>query len=169
MDLLSKENTSVAKPTERTKPTLVTIGDKQVISNGRWNDGLVADWVSLNAREKFVTVGKLAGVLGANTIPNKKRVRKGLSALFMEFRKRGLFLAVEYNGDHNAATAVKVADIRSEEDRQLVTAKLKRMRRSKELSAEQYEGAMAVINAMEAEQMQEVQNRYAGFEDTASP
>jgi hypothetical protein len=149
---LSKENTSqVSLPVERTKPKLVTIGDRQFISSGRWNDGLMADWVTLHAKDKFQSIGKLAGVLGANTIPNKRRVRKGLSALFLEFRKRGLWLAVEYADDHNAASAVKVADISRPEDRQLVEAKLKRMERAKELSAEAYDDAMAVLNAMEAE------------------
>jgi hypothetical protein len=167
MELLSKENTSVAKQTERTKPTLVTIGKRQVISSGRFNVDLMADWVSENAQKEFVKVGELAGVLGANTIPNKKRVRKGLSPLFLALLKRGLWLAIEYQGKRsdiapaNAATAVKIADMGSEQDRQLVKAKLKRMQRSRELSAEQYDGAMKVLRTMEGEQTQDSDSELA--------
>jgi NOL1/NOP2/fmu family ribosome biogenesis protein len=151
-----KDNTSVTKITERTKPALATIGTRQVISTGRWNDGLMADWVILNAQKKWVGIGKLATVLGANTIDNKRRVRNRLSRLFQEFSRRGLWLAIVHNGKHNSASAVKVADLESEQDRQCVKAKLQRMKKAKELTAERYEEAMAVLHAMEAEQKPEL-------------
>jgi hypothetical protein len=150
MDLFGKESTSVATVTERAKPALITIGDKQMISTGRWNDGLMADYVSENGLVKWIQIGELAKVAcGSNTIPNKKRVRARLSGLFMELRNRGMFLAVEYNGEHNSATAVKIADIASEQDRQNVRARLERMWKRKELTSEQYEKSENLINAME--------------------
>ena len=152
MDMIGKENTSVTNIAGRTKPTLVTIGNKQVISNGRWNDILMADYVSEHGQDKWIQIGKLAGVLGANTIPNKKRVRKGLSRLFMELRNRGLFLVVEYNGDYNSANAVKVADISSEQDRQNVMARLARMWKRKELTEDEYHKSQNLINALERAQ-----------------
>jgi len=151
--MLGKDN-AVGKKSARSKPSLVKVGKKHIISNGRWNDDLMADYVSENGRDKYIEIGKLAGVLGANTIPNKKRVRNRLSRLFLTFLKRGQMLAVEYNGKHNAATAVKVADIKSEADHQAIIRKLDRMKSSKELSADQYEAAIAVVSAMEGEHQQ---------------
>lgn len=139
VDMSSKGSTSVVKMTERAKPTLVTVGDKQIISNGRWNDDLMADYVLGYGREKWIKIGDLAKVAcGSNTIPNKKRVRRRLSSLFRAMLDRGVLLSVEYNGDYNSATAVKVADINSEQDRQNVAIRVKRMQARHELASDQY-------------------------------
>lgn len=139
MTLSSKESTSIVKATERAKPTLVTVGDKQIISSGRWNDELMADYVLDHGREKWIKIGELAKVAcGSNTIPNKKRARRRLSSLFRALLDRGMLLSVEYNGDYNSATAVKIADINSEQDRQNVTIRVKRMQARHELASDQY-------------------------------
>jgi hypothetical protein len=136
-----------AKP-ERAKPALIKIGKRWVISTGRWNDILMADYLMENGREEWVKVGVLAGVgCGANTIPNKKRVRSRLSSLFMELRERNLFLAIKYDGDFGAASEIKIADLNSDHDRQNVKDKLKRMKRRKEMSEEQYDKTIALLHS----------------------
>lgn len=153
MDLSSKENTSVAKLTERTKPALVQVGEHQIILHGRWNHELIADHVAENGRDRWIGIGELAKIgCGANTIPNKKRARGKLSELFKMLRSRGLFLAVEYSGDHGSATAVKIADLNSEQDRQNVQDRLERMKRRKELSQDEYFKAMQLLGVMQTEQ-----------------
>ena len=96
---------------------------------------------------RWVKIGELAGTgCGANTIPNKKRVRGRLSTLFMELCERQVFLAIKYKGDNHAASEVKIANLSSEEDRQLVSDKLKRMKKRKEMSQEKYEKTVALLH-----------------------
>ena len=45
MDEAGKENNSVRKYTERTKPTIVEINGNSVLAGGRWNDAVVADYL----------------------------------------------------------------------------------------------------------------------------
>ncbi len=144
-----KENAGT-KVIQRAKPTLVEVGKRTIISNGNWNDELMADYVSAHGTDKWLEVGKLAAVLGANTIPNKKRVRGHLSGLYVTFLKRGQILAVDYSGEHNAAVAVKVADIKTETDWQAVKRKLDRMKSSKDLTEKQYCAAIGVVTVMNA-------------------
>jgi hypothetical protein len=143
METLSKDNSSVTS--ERTKPTLVDIGGRKVISTGRWNDQLMAEYVLVHSRDKWLKIGELARVsCGSNTIPNKKRVRKHLSSLFLFLMDRELFLAVDY-GDNGAANAVKIADLQSQDERDCVNEKMRRMQRSKEISVEKFEKATALL------------------------
>jgi hypothetical protein len=147
-DLPGKEITPV-KIIGRTKPELVTIGDNQIVPGGRWNNDTMADFVLQEGQKDWVSIGRLAKVgCGSNTIPNKKRVRSRLSQLFMTFRKRGEFLAVDYGGDHNSAMGVKVADIKKLEDRKNVEAKLERMRKRKEMTQQNYEQTMDLLDRM---------------------
>jgi hypothetical protein len=138
-DEFGKESTP-AKVTGRAKPEMVTIGGKQIVPGGRWNNDLMADYILRYGKESWISIGRLArDGCGANTIPNKKRVRSRLSQLFIKFLDRGRFLAVAYDGDHNSATAVKVADVKSDEERLLVETKLEKMRKRNEVNLEQYE------------------------------
>jgi hypothetical protein len=147
MDEIGKENAPVfGKP----KPEMLSVGDRKFISNGRWNNNLMADYVLEYGKDDWIPIGRLArDGCGANTIPNKKRVRSRLSQLFTVFLERGKFLAVAYDGDHNSATAVKVADVKLTEDRRSVEAKLERMRKRKEMSQEKYEWSIRLLNGME--------------------
>jgi hypothetical protein len=132
----------------RTKPEMVAIGDRKVMVGGRWNNDAMADYIIENGQDDWIPIGKLArDGCGANTIPNKKRVRSRLSQLFILFRDRGLWLAIDYGGDHNSAVGVKVANIGLTEDRQNVEAKLERMRKRKELTEENYERSLALLHA----------------------
>lgn len=147
---MTPTSTSTSVTKERAKPELVTVGKKTIISGGRWNDHKMADYVFEHGQKKWVKVGELAKVLGANTQPNKKRVRTHTASLFRTFRDRGLWLAVEYAGDHGGTTAVKVADIRLEADRQAVTAQCERMNKRKQMSEEEFAKSMALLNSMES-------------------
>ena len=134
-----KDNTPV--PTGRPKPEVMTVGDQEIIPGGRWNNEAMANYVLKNGTEDWVAVGKLAKVgCGANTIPNKKRVRSRLSQLFRLFlEKHGFFLAIDYGGHHNSASSVKVADLTLKSDFENVQARLDRMRARKEVTQERYE------------------------------
>jgi len=144
---LGPTTTPAAKP-PRIKPALVPIGNRWVISTGRWNDSLMADYLLDHCNGEWTKVGHLASVgCGANTIPNKRRARSRLSPLFMELRSRGHFLAIRYDGDNGSASEVKIADLVSEEDRQNVMDKLRRMKKRKEMSEEQYEKTVALLHA----------------------
>src|SRR5262249_44282189 len=108
-DMIGKEDNSVARVIERTKPTLVTIGNRQIISTGRWNNDCVAQHVLAHGRAKWVTVGDLARLAyGQNTPRSKERVRKCLNRLFRHFLSLGELLVVEYAPPRNRASAVKV-------------------------------------------------------------
>lgn len=132
------DHKAVAK--ERSKPTLVTVGKRKVISTGRWNDDLMADWVSENARKRWVQIGELARVsCGGNSIDTKRRVRRNLSALFWTLFGRGIILAIEYGDDYNGASAVKVADFASEQEFQNVNARLDKMKQKRDLSTQRYD------------------------------
>src|SRR4051812_34672466 len=140
----------LSKVKAKTKPTLVVIGTRTMISTGRWNADLMADYILENGRDKWLSVGHLARVgCGSNTLPTKKRVRTKLSSLFTHFCERGEFLAVEYGGNHNAAMSVKVADLNAASDHQSVVLKLERMRKHKELTQDQYERFTALLHVKE--------------------
>jgi len=131
----------------RTKPTLVTIAGRVVISTGRWNDQLMADYVMEEGRNRWIKIGELARTgCSSNTIATKKRVRGYLSRLFMVLRSRGEFLAVNYHDDNKAASEVKIADLTSDEDKKNVRLRLERMRRRKEMSQEQYDKSVALLH-----------------------
>jgi hypothetical protein len=65
----------------------------------------------------------------------------------MELRERNLFLAIKYDGDFGAASEIKIADLNSDHDRQNVKDKLKRMKRRKEMSEEQYDKTIALLHS----------------------
>jgi len=142
-------NPTTAVTKERAKPELVTVGKGTVITNGRWNDQVMADYILEHGQDDWVPIAKLAKVLGALTQSNKKRVSKHATSLFKTFRERGLWLAVEYAGKHGSTTAFKVADIKLAEDRQAVDAQLQRMKKRKLMSDEQYEMSMRLLYSME--------------------
>lgn len=152
MELLRKEDqTQVAVRPERSKPTLVTVGNKQIISSGRWNDELMAEYVIANGRAKWLTIGNLARTAYGNGSPrSKERVRQCLHKLFKILMTTfGELLVVEYGPPFNRARSVKLFDRKSELDRQTLKNKLEKMRQRRELTAEQYEKAIIVLQEKE--------------------
>jgi hypothetical protein len=68
--------------------------------------------------------------------------------LFMELRERGYFLAIEYHDANGAASAVKIADLQSDDDKKNVENKLDRMKRRKEMTEEQYSKSMSLLHSL---------------------
>jgi hypothetical protein len=152
MELSRKDENAVAKVTERAKPTLVTIGNRQVISSGRWNDELAAHYVMTHGRDKWLSVGDLAKLAYGQNVPrSKKMVRRRIASLFHTIRNEyGEFLVVEYGPPNNRAKAVKLFDVKSEMERQAVRSRLESMRKRREMTAEQYQSAILVLQEKEA-------------------
>ncbi len=136
---------------EKAKPELVTIGNRQIISSGRWNDNLMADYIAINGRTKWLSIGELAKVAwGQNTPTTKARARKRLSSLFAHLLVNcGQLMVVEYSPPRNRAQAVKLFDPTSEPERQALSSKLMKLLNNKELSSERYERAMVILSASE--------------------
>jgi hypothetical protein len=133
---------------ERAKPELVKVGTKTFLVGGRWNHDRMADHITERGQDKWVPVAELAKVgCGANTSDNRRRVRARLSPLCRTLRGRGLLLAIEYGGQYHSATAVKIADLNLEQDRQNVMVRLQMQRRRKEVSEEEYARWLALIEA----------------------
>jgi ubiquinone/menaquinone biosynthesis C-methylase UbiE len=150
------EEKSLARVVERPKPTLVTVGKRQVISSGRWNDGIMADYVLLHGRAKWLPIRDLARVAYCNGTPrSQERVRACLHKLFRTVLSRGELLVIEYGPPHNSAKALKIFDKNSELERQTLQSKLERMRQRRELSSEQYEHAMLLWQGREDGQRHE--------------
>lgn len=148
MELSRKEENSLTKVRERTKPTLVTVGNKQIISSGRWNDELMAEYVLVNGRSKWLTIGELAKVAYGQNMPRtKERVRRCLYKLFSYMLHRNKELLSIECGPRNRAMAVKVFSQHSEQDRQNLVVKLERMRKRRELTSDQYEQALIVLES----------------------
>lgn len=142
---LGKDNTPV--PTGRAKPEVVTVGNHEIVPGGRWNKEAMADYVLKHGVDNWLEVGKLAKVgCGTNRLSTKKVVRSRLSPLFRFFLERyGFFLAIDYGGHHNSATAVKVADLSNKADFENVQARLDRMRNRNELTQERYDKFLALL------------------------
>ncbi len=149
-DTDSGEANTVTPVTERAKPELVMIGNRQIISNGCWNDGLVADWLLLESnRIRWVQLGEVAKVAwGANNIRNKERARRYLSRLWRYLLvERGVLLVVKYAVEkYHATQAVKVYDPASADEREMVETRLDRMSRNKELTEERYQLALNLLH-----------------------
>ncbi len=136
------EETSKA---ERAKPIVVQIGNRQVISSGRWNDQLVADYVIEHGRDRWITIGELAKFAWTSpTLANKERARRYMGKLWRYLLvNRGVLMVVE--GDpthHNRTQALKIYDPASEQERQILEIRLDRMERLGELTNEMFELAL---------------------------
>ena len=139
---------AIVEVKERSKPTLVALGNRYVSSDGRWHHSLMADHLLLHGRDKWWTVGELAKIgYGANTIGTKCLVRARLPGLFNELLSRGFLLVREFDGQRVAA--VKIYDPTSEHERQSMALKLSSMRARKELSERRFEQAIQLLSQTE--------------------
>lgn len=133
---------------QRSKPTLVQIGNRLMSSDGHFHPWLATDYLQANARTQWVKVADIAKVFGGNTIDNKRRVRKNMFNVFTRLLSHGEFLVYETlsNGRINA---VKLLDVRSEQERQAARPQLERMKARHQLTAAKYEKALQVIDLQE--------------------
>lgn len=129
---------------KRSKPMLVQVGNKMMSSDGNFHPSLMADYLFSNARHQWVKVAELAKILGSNTIDNKRRVRKNMFRVFSLLLDRGEFLVYETlpNGRINA---VKLFDVKAEEERQAARPQLNRMKQRHQLTTAKYEKAIEVV------------------------
>jgi len=134
---------------QRSKPTLVQIGNRMVSSDGRFHPWLAADYLLVNARKQWLKVADLSKVFcGAVTIEGKRRVRKNMCRVFTCLLNHGEFLVYETvtNGRINA---VKLLDVQSEQERQAARPQLERMKQRHQLTTAKYEKALQVIELRE--------------------
>ena len=126
----------------RQKPELITINNRQVSSNGRFNPGLMADYVSEHGREDWLDLGDLARAAYHQNIDRSRRAAaRALPRLFWVLFQRGDVLIYEY-GEHGRIQAIKICNAELEEDRQCAEAKLDRMKTRMEMTSAQYEQAL---------------------------
>jgi len=150
MDINFKEQTASDKRRERVKPTLITIGKKQVTSSGRWNNPVMGDYVRVHAKHKWLGIGELARTAyHQNTKRSRKAVCGCLHRLFAFLLvEYGELLAVEYDGPNKSASSVKIFDSSSPPDsleRRYLKSKIDRMKKRRELSCEQYMRACQLL------------------------
>jgi hypothetical protein len=132
---------------KRPQPTLISVGNKQVTSHGRWNDDLITSFVLTHGYSRWIEIKELARVAYHGGQPsNQDRVRGKMHRLFKTALSRNVMLVIEYDGPHNSATAVKVLDKDSEPEVALALARLEKWKARKLVTAEQYDCALAILN-----------------------
>ena len=127
----------------RTKPQLVTIGDKQVVSNGRWDDDCIIIYIIANPG-RWISVPEIAKVAyWSNSVANKKKVRKHLSVLFDKCLERDEVLVVEYEGSR--AKHLKLYEGGSEVENQHTDLKLAKMENAATINGERRRKAIDLL------------------------
>jgi hypothetical protein len=135
----------------RKPPMLIEVGDRQVISSGRWNDQVMADYALLHCRDEWGDIGELARlVFRNNSEARRKYVRHRLSKLFNYlFDNHGQMLVVEYNGPNHSASAIKIYDGKTEAERQAMRARLAKMKQAGDIRADKYNRCLELLVAQE--------------------
>jgi hypothetical protein len=139
---------------ERAKPELVQVGNRYIISSGRWNDERIIEYVMTHGQDKWIPIGDLARVAWGQNIPtNRRRVRAYLGRLWkLLMLKEGRLLSVEYAvGNHHPAQAVKIYDPKNNAECATLQAKIDKLLRSKELSEDLHAKAIALLSPSEEE------------------
>jgi hypothetical protein len=97
---------------QRARPELITIGNRQMSSSGRWNDSLQADYLMLNGSNKWVGIGELAKLAWhQNTKTTKEKARRYLWRLSTYLLiQKGQLISYEYSGRHVEHVNAHVAD-----------------------------------------------------------
>ena len=89
---MTKDSSSVV----RVPPTLTTIGKRQVISTGRWNDLVMADYIFKHGSMRTIEIGELARVAyGHNNNDTKAKARRYLHKIFALLIDRGVLMVTE--------------------------------------------------------------------------
>ena len=134
----------------RAKPTFVEIGNRRVISTSKWNDDLIASHVIERGRDKWISIGELAGVAyGAKMKSNLDRARKHVSTLFPVVLQHGLVLAIKRNPSRrNQIDAVKIYTGGSQLEQERMIVQLEGMRKRRETTSSRYLRSMSIIQSM---------------------
>jgi hypothetical protein len=145
--VLTPPNEKLAR---RRSPSLVTVGNRMVSSDGRFHPDLAANYVTERGHAHWVHVTELAKIFSTNTNDGRKRVRRNLSAVFTKVLDAGNFLVYETAGKRGQIQAVKLLDPQSEIERAHALPQLERMRQRRELTVAKYQKALAVIQDRQA-------------------
>jgi hypothetical protein len=130
----------------RALPTFETVGNRQVLSSGRWNDIKMADYIMQHGQTRWIEISELAKTAyGHNNNDTKTKARRYLHKVFTLLIDRGVFMVTEYEPRRRRALAVKLQDRSSEADRQHIIDKLDRMRTRREITAERYDRAVLLL------------------------
>ena len=131
------------------KPTLVTIGNRQVTSSGRWNNACMAQYLMLEEnRLRWVGIGELAKTAwGQNTLSTKDKARRYVFRLFNYLLvEEGRLLVVKFAEEgHHRIKEVKLYDPGSQDDRLKMQARLDRMVKTKDISERRYRQAIEIL------------------------
>lgn len=148
-DATTTTETATAIARRRTPPTLIKIGKRELCSDGHVHPNMVAEYIRVHGRSKWIPVSDLAKVFtGARTREGTRRVRRHLYAVFILLLTYDEFLVYEMQG--RATGAVKLLDVTSEQERQQATPQLHRMRQRRELSSSKYAQAVDVLERKQA-------------------
>jgi len=136
----------------RSTPIFVDVDGKTRISTGRWNDKLMVQYVVEND-DRWISVGELARVAwGSNNLHNKHRVRANLSRMFKLALEVNKLLAIEYEAlGRHPAKAVKVCDKTKVYERDLVSAKVDKLFKARELSEAMYKLAHEMLTSVDSQ------------------
>jgi hypothetical protein len=168
METATETNGTVGKARAKPKPpTLITLdGGRKITSSGRWNDGLLLGYLQTAENDYqakiagrfypdklgygWVDIAEIAKVAyGQNSVDSKRKSRTALTRLFKYALGVGIIIVVNYDPTTRRTLAAKVFDPKSSDELRLLNAKVNRLLDTSELSSEQYEKIMGIINSVE--------------------
>lgn len=130
----------------RAQPILQTVGKRQVISTGRWNDLVIADYIMQHGGSRRIEISELAKIAyGHNNKDTKTKVRRYLHKIRAMLIDRGALLVVNYEPPYNRAVAVWL-NSGSPEDHEHLDQTFEKMKLRGELSIERFERAMLLLS-----------------------
>jgi hypothetical protein len=146
-------NEGKGKPlSKRTKPTFITVGKRKMISTGRFNAGLVADYIFVEGLTRWVPIGEVARVTyGSQTINTKSMIRHRLPKVNHEMVNRGKLLVYQRPKPSGRTIAVKIFTGDTEEEQEAMVAQIEMRRKRKESSQEQYERELSLLQQIREE------------------
>lgn len=148
-DAPTTTETTTAIARRRNPPTLIKIGNRELCSDGHVHPTMLAEYVRVHGRSKWIPVSDLAKVFtGARTREGARRVRRHLYEAFILLLTYDEFLVYEMHG--RATGAVKLLDVTSAQERQHVIPQINRMRQRQELSTSKYAQAVDVYARKQA-------------------
>lgn len=127
------------------KADVIRVGEREISADFRLHDPLLTSHVKANAKNRWLKIGDLARVfLGRNTQDGCRRIRRHLSKVFARLLAEDEFL-VYRTATYGRVDAVKLLDVRCEQERQAARPQLERMRARHEIASDKFEHASQVI------------------------
>jgi hypothetical protein len=131
---------------KRPLPTVVTLGDRRMISTQAFYLPLVADYLTAEGLRRWVTIREISKfVYGRGLDAHDVRVRGYLWRMKRACVERGHILICEESQNGRATGQVKVADMAVPAERQLAEEEVKRMADRSDVSEALYAKAIALL------------------------